>query len=259
MRTKKESLIKLGEKIDLSVEGLENYDNTEPTLIVANHRCMKDIFALSLAVPDPCKLIMSSRLMWKRDSPEKAIRRRLIEESLHGIPLEVHGGKERLELGLNMAKIALSENWSVGIFPEGAYIPDNQVNRGRTGASRVLFESKHDSGIEAKLLPVAINYLDGIDEDLDSYDFRGDRIKVTFCEPVNYSNSYTQYIEATDNNERKQALKTPVDIAMRSIARVLGVPYKHEYVEIYKRETMVLEDGNEVPIEAIYDEKIKSA
>lgn len=248
MYEKKEALKEISKKINLSVDGLENIDPDKPSLIVANHRCMKDIFVTSSALPNACKLIMSSRLMWKQNSPDKLKRRNLIENSLYGIPLEVHGGKERLNVGINMAKVALSQNWPVCIFPEGAYIPENQVNRGRTGASRILFETKEAYNIDPNLVPMAIDYFDNINPDLDNYDFNGEKIKVTVCEPVDYTEYYDKYIKANDKQEAKLALQKPIDIAMKSIAKALNVPYKHEYIEIYKRDTIVLENGSEVKV-----------
>lgn len=248
MNEKKQALKDISKKIDLTVEGVENYSFEKPSVIIANHRCMKDIFVLPSALPEACKIIMSSRLMWKQNSPEKMQRRKLIEDSLYGIPIEVHGSKERLDIGLNMARVALSENWSVGIFPEGAYVPGNQVYKGRTGASRILFDSKRFDNTDANLIPVAIDYQENISNDLDYYNFNNDSVKVTICEPIDYDRYYYDYLESTNKQEIKQALRAPIDIAMKSIAKVLNLPYKDEYIEIYKRDTIVLEDGSEIKI-----------
>ena len=74
------------------------------------------------------------------------MRRLVIENALHAIPLEVHGGKEYLEVGLKMARQALLDGRSLLIFPEGAYTGDAQVTKGRTGASRILFEARIGGG-----------------------------------------------------------------------------------------------------------------
>lgn len=91
--------------------------------------------------PEDCDVVISLRLAYKNSSVDAAVRRLVIENALHTIPLEVHGGKEYLEVGLKMARQALLDGRSLLIFPEGAYTGDAQVTKGRTGASRILFEA----------------------------------------------------------------------------------------------------------------------
>jgi len=244
MREKKELLNKINSELVLDVKGLNNYKENEPSLLVANHTCMKDIFTVSSALPEACQIVLSSRLMWKCNTTENSLRRTTIENSLYGIPMEVHGGKERLRMGLEMAKRALMDGWSVVIFPEGAYIEGFQVNRGRTGAARILFGAKQE-GINANLIPIGISNKSNI-SDLDDFLPRGDQIDVIIGETINYDEYYNDYINANSLEETKAALHAPVDIAMRSIARLIGKPYVDEYIELRKRETIILENGEEV-------------
>lgn len=246
MHEKKPLLHEIHSKLNLNVIGTDNYKIGEPSLIVANHTCMKDIFALPAALPEACKVVLSSRLMWKRNNPENSLRRATIEDSLYGVPMEVHGGRERLRIGLEMAKRALIDGWSVVIFPEGAYINDHQVNRGRVGATRILFEARKE-GVNANLVPVGINNQSDMNN-LDDFIPNNDSVDVIIGSPINYDRYYEDYISANNHEEIKTALHAPVDIAMRSIAKSIGLSYIDKYIELRPRNTIVLESGEEVSI-----------
>jgi len=251
MRHKKDLLHTIGNKMDISVVGIDNFSTDTPTVIVANHTSLCDIFSVPHALPEAAQIVLSSRLMWKRSTPQTAERRKLIEESLYGIPLEVHGGNRRHEIGLAMARSALHENWPVIIFPEGAYTGNKEVTKGRTGAVRVLFETREE-GTEAQLLPVGINTSVGV-ESLDSLT-ASDPVTITIGEPIDYTKAYEQYIKAKDNSIKRQALRSATEIAMRSIASLVHQPYIDEYIPIRPRSTVILESGEEVPVnEPEYD------
>lgn len=246
MHQKKELLNSISRELALDISGVDNYKIGEPSLIVANHTCLKDIFAVPAALPEACQSVLSARMMWKRNNPENNLRRITIENSLYGIPLEVHGGQERLHIGLEMAKRALMDGWSVVIFPEGAYTKDRQVTKGRTGAMRILFGARQE-GVDVKLIPVGINNRSSAD-DLDDFIPHGDPMDINIGKPINYDEYYSAYINANNSEVTKMALRTPVDIAMRSIAKAIGWPYKDEYIELRKRDTIVLESGEEVSL-----------
>lgn len=246
MRRKKPLLNQIGGEFSINVDGMENYSLDKPSLVVANHTCMKDIFSLPAALPEACQIVLSSRLMWKCNNAENSQRRRIIEESLHGIPLEVHGGKQRLQVGLEMAKRALINGWSVVIFPEGAYIDEGHVSRGRTGAARILFGARQ-AGVDVNLLPVGIDNKTEIN-DLDDFTTRGDSIDIKVGSPIDYDEYFDNFMNADSPERIKNALHSPVDIAMRSIAKSINRNYKNEYIELRPRNTIVLETGEEVPV-----------
>lgn len=170
----------------------------------------------------------------------------MIENALHTIPLEVHGGKEYLEVGLKMARQALLDGRSLLIFPEGAYTGDAQVTKDRTGASRILFEASIE-GVKPNLLPVGIHY-EPWPTDLDAYTPQNEQIYVTLGEPIDYTAAYRDYTASTDHESRRQALRAPIDMAMRAIAEVTDLPYIDRPIELWPRKTMILESGEEVPI-----------
>lgn len=142
---KKPLLETIGREMAIITHGFDDMPEG-PNVFVANHACMRDIFAIPASLPEDCDVVISSRLAYKNSSVDAAVRRLVIENALHTIPLEVHGGKEYLEVGLKMAKQALLDGRSLLIFPEGAYTGDAQVTKGRTGASRILFEASIGGG-----------------------------------------------------------------------------------------------------------------
>lgn len=217
-----------------------------PNVFVANHACMRDIFAIPASLPEDCDVVISSRLAYKNSSVDTAVRRLVIENALHTIPLEVHGGKEYLEVGLKMARQALLDGRSLLIFPEGAYTGDAQVTKGRTGASRILFEASI-GGVKPNLLPVGIHY-EPWPTDLDAYIPQDEQIDITLCDPIDYTKAYQKYTTSTDHESRRQALRAPMDMAMRAIAEATDLPYIDKPIELWQRKTMILESGEEVPI-----------
>lgn len=246
MREKKLLLHKIHRELDLDVVGIDNFKAGIPSLLVANHTCLKDIFVVPAVLPEACQNVLSARLMWKRNNPENSMRRIMIENSLYGIPLEVHGGRERSHIGLEMAKRALIGGWSVLIFPEGAYTEDIQVNKGRTGAAHILFGARQ-AGVNVNLIPVGIDNRSKTN-DLDDFVPRGDSMVINIGKPIDYEDHYNVYIKASSREEINKALHAPVDIAMRSIANSIEQPYVDEYIELRKRDTIILESGEEVPL-----------
>ena len=242
---KKPLLQTIGREMAITTHGFDDMPEG-PNVFVANHACMRDIFAIPASLPEDCDVVISSRLAYKNSSVGTAVRRLVIENALHTIPLEVHGGKEYLEVGLKMARQALLDGRSLLIFPEGAYTGDAQVTKGRTGASRILFDANVGGG-EPNLLPVGIRY-EPWPTDLDAYMPQDEQIHVTLGDPIDYTAVYRDYAASTDHESRRQALRTPIDMAMRAIAEATDLPYVDRPIELWPRKTMILESGEEVPI-----------
>lgn len=246
MSEKKKPLLQtIGREMTITTHGFDDIPEG-PNVFVANHACMRDIFAIPASLPEDCDVVISSRLAYKNSSVDTAVRRLVIENALHTIPLEVHGGKEYLKTGLEMARRALLDGRSLLIFPEGAYTGDAQVTKGRTGASRILFDA-NVGGVEPNLLPVGIRY-EPWPTDLDAYMPQDEQIHVTLGDPIDYTAAYRDYAASTDRESRRQALRAPIDMAMRAIAEAANLPYIDKPIELWPRKTMILESGEEVPI-----------
>lgn len=244
-RGKKPLLQTIGREMAITTHGFDDMPEG-PNVFVANHACMRDIFAIPASLPEDCDVVISSRLAYKNSSVDTAVRRLVIENALHTIPLEVHGGKEYLEVGLKMARQALLDGRSLLIFPEGAYTGDAQVTKGRTGASRILFEASI-GGVKPNLLPVGIHY-EPWPTDLDAYIPQDEQIDITLCDPIDYTKAYQKYTTSTDHESRHRALRVPIDMAMQAIAEATNLPYIDKPIELWPRKTMILESGEEVPI-----------
>ena len=147
MKTKLEELKELRDQLNISINGLNNYQVGEPNLIICNHNCLMDIFYLPSVLPEETVSLVSARLMYKKD-PE---RKKMVNRYLNAMPIEAHGGRLYSSLCLKYATELLCNNISLNIFPEGAYVPENIIYRGRTGASRILFYARKN-GIKPNLI-----------------------------------------------------------------------------------------------------------
>jgi len=101
--------------------------------------------------------------------------------------------------------------------------------------------------VEPNLLPVGIRY-EPWPTDLDAYMPQDEQIHVTLGDPIDYTAAYRDYAASTDRESRRQALRAPIDMAMRAIAEATNLPYIDEPIELWPRKTMILESGEEVPI-----------
>ena len=168
--SKLDELRKLREKINIKVEGLDNLEKDSTNLFVANYNLLKDIFYLPMAVDMDVVQMISPRLLYKNEETRKEV----VNRYLNGLPIEAHGGKNYIDICLSSGIEVLKNNISLAIFPEGAYISEDEIHKGRTGAVRMLFSSlDEDSSIN--LIPVAI---DTKKANLDDYSFNHDEVTV---------------------------------------------------------------------------------
>lgn len=252
--SKLEELKKLREQLNIEINGLENYPTEGPNVVISNHNCLMDIFYLPLSIPEDSVSLISSRLLYKRELE----RQQAVNKYLYAFPIEAHGGKEYSKLCLKYALEILKNNISVNIFPEGAYVEEDIVYRGRTGASRILFSGKRE-GLNPNLVPVAIKVIND-NLDMDSFTPSLDnRVEVSIMKPIDYEEYYESFY-STDNAElRNIALHYPIDLSMIGISQIIGKDYVNEYIKLRPRETMILPSGEQIPIsEARQSEYISS-
>ena len=243
MRSKLEVLKKLREQINLEVKGLENYDTTAPNLIIANHNCLMDIFCLPMALPEEVISLISARLIYKKEIP----RQQMVETYLRAMPIEAHGGAFYSDACLDSASKLLQEGHSVSIFPEGAYVEENVVYKGRTGASRILYTARA-KGIKANLIPVAID-VKKTKSTLDSYEPPVSKVTVSILDSINYEDSYENYIHSHNRELKNIYLHQPIDEGMRKIADELGREYKDEYIILRPKGNVIFANGETIETE----------
>lgn len=227
------------DEINISINGSENINYDNPCLFVSNHNCLMDIFYLPMSIDIPIVDMISARLIYKKVSD----RQKMVNDYLYSMPIEAHGGKVYSDMCLDSGVSLLNSGISLGIFPEGAYLPGNNIYRGRTGASRLLFGAM-DKGIDVNLVPVGINISGGYD--LDSYCFDERMVSVDILPSVACSNWYDMFKEGSSFQDRNDALHAPIDICMKNIADALNRPYVDEYIELYPKGNVIFSNGTTV-------------
>lgn len=241
---KKERLEELKGKLNLIVEGKENYPKDYSSIIVANHNSLKDIFYLPFGFDDEIVSLVSSRLIYKRDLERQV----LVRKYLNAFPIEAHGGNSYSELCLENASKLISAGISCNIFPEGAYIDDKEnVYKGRTGAARILFKSI-ENGYLPHFIPVSID-VESSSKDLDDYNLDGDKVTIKILEPIDYSSELYDYKQCYNKEGENKILHSVTDRAMKSIADSLGRTYQDEYIELFKKGNVIFENGDVIDTE----------
>ncbi len=126
------------------INGLENVKETEPPIIiVANHACYVDPFALGVALPFNSPLI-----------PIRYIIKSIYDVFPLNIAAKSFGGffiNEKSPLTVKKALKILKEKGNIGIFPEGTRTKDGNLQKFEQGACWLAQKSK------ASILPVGIS------------------------------------------------------------------------------------------------------
>ena len=230
-------------EIDINISGSENINIETPSLFVSNHNCLMDIFYLPMSIEFPIVNMISARLIYKKNFE----RQKMINDYLYSMPIEAHGGNKYSNMCLNSGISLLNSGISLGIFPEGAYVSDNNIYRGRTGASRILYGAMKEE-IDVKLIPVGINVFG--DFDLDSYTFDERSIDVKILPSVDCKNFFDMFINSSNFYDKNEALHKPIDLCMKQIAEALDRPYINKYIELYPKGNVIFKDGYTVNTQA---------
>ena len=238
--SKLEELKKLRNELNIVVKGLDKYPKGEANVIVANHNCLMDIFALPSIIPEDTVSIVSSRVLYKKELE----RQKMVNKYLYAMPIEAHGGSRYSTMCIRYASEILSNGISVNIFPEGAYVIDDCIYRGRTGASRILYTGKAFR-LNPNLVPVAINIKNkDLNMDMDSFiPNKNYEVEMTILDPIDYSDYYYNYLNSYDNDIRNSLLHAPIDDAMKSIANSMNKEYLDWYIPLKDKGSVIFPDG----------------
>lgn len=242
--SKLEELKKLKEQLQLEVIGKNNIPDDAPSVIISNHNRLMDIFYLPLAFEQDIISLVSARLVYKQDQDRLSY----INKYLNAFPIEAHGGKTYSNMCLENASSFLNKNISLSIWPEGAYIDDTMhVYKGRTGASRILFNALNN-GCYAYFLPVSIDIQS--DDELDNYVPNiNDRVRITVNDPILPDEYYYKFIKSYSKEGRNSVLHEITTEGMKSIAKSLDREYVDEYIELYPKGNVILSDGTTIKTE----------
>lgn len=235
--SKLKELQSLREKLNVVVEGLDYYfESSNPKLIISNHNCLMDIFCLPAVIPEDVISLISARLLYKKEFD----RQKMVYHYLNPMPIEAHGGKAISDICLNNSSFLLKQGFHLNIFPEGAYVPDNIVYRGRTGAIRILFDAL--SCVDVDLIPIGIENKQKID-DLDNFYPNQNEFKIYILPKINFDMEYQQFLTTSDYNIKNQCLHAVMDKSMISIANALHREYKNQYIELFPKGNIILPSG----------------
>jgi 1-acyl-sn-glycerol-3-phosphate acyltransferase len=212
--------------LDISVKGRDNIDPSRPKLFVANHTSLMDIFAVPAGINEDTYVVVSNRVLYQNKTVEKYLRRHTIENAINALPLEVHNGSDDIEKGLKTASDMLARGDNVTIFPEGAYTPERDVTRGRTGAARILLGAATiDKTVD--LVPICIDNEPWPDENtLDDYIPDGRKITLTIGEAIDYSEELERYHSGLDFDDQRMLFHEIIDKTMLRIAEWGGYRIK---------------------------------
>lgn len=237
--SKREELENLRQQVNLIIHNRDNYPRNELNVLVSNHNYLMDIFYLPASLPEEIISLISARLIYKNEEARK----RMIERYLHAMPIEAHGGSKYTNMCLSYAEYFLKHGKSISIFPEGAYVYDNNIFKGHTGASRILFNARNENK-QVNLVPVSI--LAPKTGDLDDYNRIGETIEISILPPIDYEEAYYNFRHTMSEEEKNTFLHEPVDKAMRSIAANIGIPYIDKYIELRPKGNVIFSDGTTV-------------
>ena len=238
---KLEELKKLREHVNLVVKNLDNYPKDEINVLVSNHNCLMDIFYLPMALPEEIISLISARLVYKNENNRKEI----VNRYLNAMPIEAHGGIVYANMCLEGSIKLLENGKSVSIFPEGAYVPENKIFRGRTGASRMVYLAR-SKGKKINLIPISISI--SRNDNLDDYNVEGDNVEINILPSIDYEDAYYNYRNSQLREEKNMFLHQPIDKAMQCIADSLNIPYDGNYIELRPKGNVMFEDGSVVDV-----------
>ena len=214
-----------------------------------NFTPLKDIFYLPMALEYDIVSLISSRLIYKNIEERK----RVVNELLYAMPIEAHGGEIYSKMCLDYATNLLHEGIDLSIFPEGAYVEENVIYKGRTGACRILFYtlSKNENK-KINFIPVAID-VSKTGKDLDNYEFMNDNVVVSFLSPVDYREDYEKFITSNNFEEKNACLHHVTDLAFKSIAAELNREYVDSYIELFPKKNVIFSNGEVVSTDLAQD------
>jgi 1-acyl-sn-glycerol-3-phosphate acyltransferase len=160
-----------------SDDGVENFPDQGPVLLVANHQSFSDSIFMPLMTPRPVKFLAKAEYF---DQP--GFKGRLSAGFFRGvgsIPIDRSGAKAA-EAALNTALRLLGEGEVVGMYPEGTRSPDGRVYKGRTGVARIALAAR------CPVVPCAIFGTDQV-QPTGKLVPRVHKVDVRFGQPLDFS------------------------------------------------------------------------
>lgn len=126
---------------DLSIEGIENIDNSKPYIYASNHRSYADPVLISLPVKHRFAYMAKEELF------QQNIFFTALIKTMGAFPV-VRGSGDMGVINTAIEKLQSGKN--LVIFPEGTRSKDGKVGKGKTGVALIVAKSNFD------VIPVGI-------------------------------------------------------------------------------------------------------
>lgn len=126
---------------NLSIEGVENIDNSKPHIYASNHRSYADPVLISISVKDRFAYMAKEELF------QQNIFFTTLIKTMGAFPV-VRGSGDMNVIDTAIEKLQSGKN--LVIFPEGTRSKDGKVGKGKTGVALIVAKSNFD------VIPVGI-------------------------------------------------------------------------------------------------------
>jgi 1-acyl-sn-glycerol-3-phosphate acyltransferase len=206
-------------------EGLEDFPEEGPVIVVANHTSFMDSMFIPLCVPRQMVYLAKAEYFetWKT---------RWFFNALGMIPVK-RDVKEKTEAALVAGAEVLGAGGVLGLYPEGTRSPDGRVYRGRTGVARLALKSR------APVVPVGLTgSREAMPKDAKFPKLRG-RVTISFGRPLHFD----RYFE---HDADRFVLRTITDEIMFEIMTLSGQTYVDEYAS--REATDVVPEDFRIPV-----------
>lgn len=199
--------------LNVSVEGLENYPQKGPVLVVINHIGDADIAAIISTFPFPPDALGKIELY-----EELSILGKLMD--WYGI-IWLHRGRADIR-ALRAALDGFKEGRGIVIAPEGRYSPTGQLEEGNNGAAFLAYKSG------APILPIAITGTEN--ENVYGHMKRLKRapVHVKVGKMFKLENQ-AETIAPSQSNGRQESMAQGTRQIMSALANLLPEKYRGEY------------------------------
>ena len=227
-------------KEDLILNNLSIYGNNikddNPTIFIANHTCIRDVFYILKAINKKTIVLTSSNSVYKQAPKED-----FMKKHLYMLPIEIYGDSRYTNLIIEKSIYLLSKKQNIIIFPEGVYSIDKNINRAHTVASRIILKAL-ENDIDVHLIPISIKII-GEEKDKASINFDNEQCFVHILPEIETKEYLEKYQKANTREERNKIFHELMDNTMYSIANDLNVNYRTNYRPYVKKEQIFTLNG----------------
>lgn len=193
----------------VKVEGLEQFPEHGPVIVVANHTSFMDSFFVPLCVPRRMVFLAKAEYFesWKT---------RWFMEGLGMIPIK-RGVRHQADAALQAGVEVLEAGGVLGLYPEGTRSPDGRLYRGRTGVARLALRTG------SPVVPIGLIGTREVQPKDARMPRPWGRVRVRFGRPMTFA-------EHAGRQDDRAVLRAVTDAVMAEILSLTGQTYVDRYV-----------------------------